>query len=127
MVLGIQELHRLVKEQNLVENLSQRELENPEGAGFDLRIGEVYKIKGKGFLGIEERITPDIKLVSKYDENKTIASFIGFAPPEQPKLLMLVKLTEPSSSPWAAETAAPGRPVPRAAWMRWVTGPARRP
>jgi len=42
-----------------------------------------------------------------YQEDKTIASFIGFAPPQQPKLLMLVKLVEPTSSPWAAETAAP--------------------
>jgi len=42
-----------------------------------------------------------------YQADKTIASFIGFAPPQQPKLLMLVKLVEPTSSPWAAETAAP--------------------
>jgi len=35
--------------------LSQRELTNPEGAGFDLRLGEVYKIKGTAFLGEEER------------------------------------------------------------------------
>lgn len=42
-----------------------------------------------------------------YQEDKTIASFIGFAPPQNPQILMLVKLTEPTSSPWAAETAAP--------------------
>jgi cell division protein FtsI/penicillin-binding protein 2 len=42
-----------------------------------------------------------------YYEDKTIASFIGFAPPEDPQFIMLVKLVEPSSSPWAAETAAP--------------------
>ena len=35
------------------------------------------------------------------------ASFIGFAPPENPKFLMLIKLVEPKSSSWAAETAAP--------------------
>lgn len=43
----------------------------------------------------------------EYAEDKTIASFIGFAPPEEPRFVMLVKLNEPSSSPWAAETAAP--------------------
>ena len=43
----------------------------------------------------------------KYAEDKTIASFIAFAPPEDPKFIMLVKLVAPSSSPWAAETAAP--------------------
>ncbi|MDP4007089.1 MAG: hypothetical protein Q8P55_00640 [bacterium] len=72
MVLGIKELHRLVKEQNLVTNLSERELENPEGAGFDLRIGELYEISGQGFLGVTERETPEMKLVAKYEEGKTI-------------------------------------------------------
>jgi cell division protein FtsI/penicillin-binding protein 2 len=42
-----------------------------------------------------------------YDEDKTIASFVGFAPADHPKFIMLTKLTEPQSSPWAAETAAP--------------------
>ncbi len=42
-----------------------------------------------------------------YKEDATIASFIGFAPPENPQFLMLIKLIEPQSSPWAAETAAP--------------------
>ncbi|NCN03689.1 MAG: penicillin-binding protein 2 [Candidatus Pacebacteria bacterium] len=42
-----------------------------------------------------------------YDDKKTIASFIGFAPADHPKFIMLTKLNEPTSSPWAAETAAP--------------------
>jgi cell division protein FtsI/penicillin-binding protein 2 len=42
-----------------------------------------------------------------YKENETIASFIGFAPASQAKFTMLVKLENPKSSPWAAETAAP--------------------
>lgn len=42
-----------------------------------------------------------------YHKDETIASFIGFAPPENPKFVMLVKLVKPSSSIWAAETAAP--------------------
>jgi len=70
MILGVEELLKLVKEQKLVENLSERELKNPEGAGFDLRIGELYEIKGQGFLGVEERKTPEIKLVAKYDEKR---------------------------------------------------------
>lgn len=39
MILGINELHRLVKDKELVKNLCQRELNNPEGCGFDLRLG----------------------------------------------------------------------------------------
>lgn len=71
MVLGITELHRLVKEQNLVEGLSERELREPEGAGFDLRIGELYEVSGQGFLGEKERETPDMKLVDSYVQGET--------------------------------------------------------
>ena len=70
MILGVEELLKLVKEKKLVENLSERELQNPEGAGFDLRLGEIHEISGKGFLGIEERETPKTKLLVKYDPNK---------------------------------------------------------
>lgn len=70
MILGPKILLKLVKTQKLVEGLSERELTNPEGAGFDLRMGEVYKISGDAFLGETERKTPDIKLVEKYVEGK---------------------------------------------------------
>ena len=71
MVLGIEILHKLVKEKKLIENLSERELNNPEGAGFDLRIGEIYKIKGEGFLGVTERETPEMELIAKFNERKS--------------------------------------------------------
>jgi len=51
--------------------------------------------------------TAQIPLKGHYDENRTVASFIGFAPAYQAKFSMLVTLFEPSSSPWASETAAP--------------------
>lgn len=51
--------------------------------------------------------TSQVAEQGEYAEDKTIASFIGFAPAENPEFVMLVKLQEPSSSPWAAETAAP--------------------
>ena len=66
MVLGPKLLLKLVKTKKLVEGLSDRELKNPEGAGFDLRLGEIYKIKGPAFLGETHRKTADIKLVSEY-------------------------------------------------------------
>jgi deoxycytidine triphosphate deaminase len=70
MVLGPKKLLQLVKKIKLVEHLSERELTNPEGAGFDIRLGEVYKISGKAFLGVTERHTADIKLLKKYEEGK---------------------------------------------------------
>lgn len=51
--------------------------------------------------------TAQIPVSGHYDEDKTIASFIGFAPAENPKFTMLVTLREPTSSPWGSETAAP--------------------
>lgn len=70
MMLGPKQLLQLVKKKKLVEGLSEREFTSPEGAGFDLRLGEVYKISGKAFLGETERKTPDIELVEKYVEGK---------------------------------------------------------
>ncbi len=42
-----------------------------------------------------------------YEQDVTMASFVGFAPPQDPKFVMIVKLNAPTSSIWAAETAAP--------------------
>ncbi len=70
MILGPKLLLNLVKTKKLVVGLSERELTNPEGAGFDLRLGEVYEISGNAFLGEIERKTPDITLVKKYEEGK---------------------------------------------------------
>jgi len=73
MVLGPKDLLKLVKTKKLVEGLSERELTNPEGAGFDLRLGEVYRISGSAFLGEAERKTPNVNLVAKYNsEDRTV-------------------------------------------------------
>lgn len=59
-----------------------------------------YRIAGK--TG-----TAQIAIGGTYDEKKTIASFVGFAPPDNPKFVMLVTLREPKTSQWGSETAAP--------------------
>lgn len=64
MVLGVDKLV------GLVEGLSEREMTNPEGSGYDLRLGQVHEISGEGYLGIEERKTPEAKLVMEYQEGK---------------------------------------------------------
>jgi len=70
-MIGPTKILKLVKTIALIENLSDRELENPEGAGVDVRFGEVYKINGKGFLGLEERKTPEAKLIDSYKKGVT--------------------------------------------------------
>jgi deoxycytidine triphosphate deaminase len=72
MIISPKELLKLVKTKKLVENLSDRELTNPEGAGFDLRLGEVFKISGSAFLGETHRKTADIALVKKYGKDKSV-------------------------------------------------------
>ena len=61
----------------------------------------------KGFKVAGKTGTAQIPISGHYDQDKTIASFIGFAPSNDPKFVMLVMLREPQSSPWASETAAP--------------------
>lgn len=69
--------------------------------------GEAQWTVSKHYTVAGKTGTSQVAVNGTYDPNKTIASFIGFAPPENPKVLMLVKLNEPQSSIWAAETAAP--------------------
>jgi len=63
---------------NLLENLSERELNNPEGSGVDLRIGQVNKIVGNSFLAADgssrERYSPKLELIGDFEKegNKLI-------------------------------------------------------
>jgi len=69
--------------------------------------GEAKWAKPEGYRIAGKTGTSQIPVAGHYDEEKTIASFIGFAPADKPKFIMLVTLREPSSSPWGSETAAP--------------------
>lgn len=69
--------------------------------------GEAKWAKPEGINIAGKTGTAQIPIEGKYDEEKTITSFIGFFPAEKPKYTMLVTLTEPQTSPWGAETAAP--------------------
>jgi deoxycytidine triphosphate deaminase len=73
MILGPKLLLKLVKTKKLVEGLSEREMMHPEGAGFDLRLGEVYKISGSAFLGEIERKTPEVKSIKSYKKGKKMS------------------------------------------------------
>ena len=69
--------------------------------------GEAKWAKPKGYRIAGKTGTAQIPVAGHYDEDKTIASFVGFAPADNPRFVMLVTLREPSSSPWGSETAAP--------------------
>lgn len=69
--------------------------------------GEAKWAAPKGYVLAGKTGTAQIAVEGHYDAKKTTASFVGFAPANNPKFVMIVKLSEPQSSQWAAETAAP--------------------
>ncbi len=69
--------------------------------------GEAKWAKPKGYRVAGKTGTAQIPVAGHYDDSKTIASFVGFAPADNPRFVMLVTLREPTSSPWGSETAAP--------------------
>jgi cell division protein FtsI/penicillin-binding protein 2 len=71
------------------------------------RNGESKWTALRGFNVAGKTGTAQIPISGYYDAEKTMASFIGFAPADNPKFVMLVTITEPQSSQWASETAAP--------------------
>lgn len=103
--------------------ISEKTADQITGMMIDaVRAGEAKWAAPKNFTIAGKTGTAQIPVKGHYDTEKTIASFIGFAPacvptsrrdfgeaqPAcEPKFIMLVTLREPTSSPWAAETAAP--------------------
>ncbi|KKU79906.1 MAG: Peptidoglycan glycosyltransferase [Candidatus Amesbacteria bacterium GW2011_GWA2_47_70] len=60
-------------------------------------LGEAKWAKPKGFSIAGKTGTAQIPVSGHYDADKTIASFVGFAPADQPKFAMLITLREPKS------------------------------
>jgi len=66
----------------------------------DLAAVPGYKVAGK--TG-----TAQVPIPGGYHPNWTIASFIGYAPPEDPAFVVLVKIDKPAVEPWGSKVAAP--------------------
>ncbi len=98
----------------LVQPVEERQVITPETAQrvaammeYAATQGEAKWTRSKTHSVAGKTGTAQIPIAGHYDSQKTIASFIGFSPVKNPRFVMLVKLREPQSSPWAAETAAP--------------------
>lgn len=72
-----------------------------------VNVGEAKFAKTKGYRFAGKTGTAQIPVAGHYDPTNTIASFIGYAPAENPKFVMLVIIDRPTSSIYGAETAAP--------------------
>ena len=68
--------------------------------------GEARNIIPHGFRVGGKTGTAQVPIAGKYS-TKTVASFVGFGPLEEPRFAMIVALFEPSASIFAAETAEP--------------------
>lgn len=69
--------------------------------------GEASWARPKGYRIAGKTGTASIPIQGRYDPNQTIASFVGFAPADNPKFAMLVIFNKPQSSIYGSETAAP--------------------
>lgn len=58
MILSQEKILRLVEEKELIENFNASCL---EGAGYDLRVGKFYRIKGSSHLSIDHRHLPEVE------------------------------------------------------------------
>jgi len=65
------------------------------------------RLKPDGFRIAAKSGTAQVPVRGGYDPDKTIASYIGFGPIEDPKFVMLVTLKDPITSQWSEATAAP--------------------
>lgn len=72
-----------------------------------VEFGEAQAFRPKGYRIAGKTGTAQIPVAGHYDPNKTVASFVGFAPANDPKFVMLVRFTEPTTSQFGSETAAP--------------------
>lgn len=69
--------------------------------------GEASFARLKGYRIAGKTGTASIPVSGHYDPTQTIASFIGYAPADNPKFVMLVIIDKPTASIYGAETAAP--------------------
>lgn len=69
--------------------------------------GDAHWTVPKGYSVAGKTGTAQVPIDGHYDPQRTIASFIGFAPAQDAKFVMLVRMVEPKTSQWGSETAAP--------------------
>jgi cell division protein FtsI/penicillin-binding protein 2 len=70
-------------------------------------IARELPIKVPGYRIAGKTGTAQIPIPGGYDDPWTIASFVGWGPVSDPRLIILVKLDRPTSSPYGGQTAAP--------------------
>src|SRR5437870_6834891 len=89
------------------------------GTGHNAAIAG-YEVAGK--TGTAQKLDP---VSRRYSRNPGVLSFVGFAPAEAPRLVMLVMLDEPKTEKWGSEAAAPIFSAIGAEVLRYLDVPPR--
>ena len=101
------------KEKNITKNVIRKTISVKTSEAIKKMLystvenGEYKWVKPEGYKIGGKTGTAQIPIAGKYEASKTIASFIGFAPINDPKFIALVILREPKTSIYGSETAAP--------------------
>jgi cell division protein FtsI/penicillin-binding protein 2 len=80
-----------------------RILENAVETGTG-KLAKLPEYRAAGKTGTAQKIDRES---GSYSSSKVVASFVGFAPVDQPRLTMLVVIDEPKIGNWGGEIAAP--------------------
>lgn len=101
-VLGIHKVLELIKEEKLLDNLGARDINNPEGVGVDLRMGEVHKIvdggafiEADGTAGLGKRKGVKTEMIGKFHEGSETQETVEIKPGEY----LLISTVEQVNTP----------------------------
>ena len=94
MVLGIDKVMKLIREENLIEHLSEKE---PEGVEHELRVGEVLELNHEEpySLHIKKRKLPEGKSIGAYKEG--ISTIVQLQPGTYYQLKTIEVINTPSN------------------------------
>lgn len=97
-----------VKDQEQTEIFNQQTIDEIKSIlKYSVENGVISNLKPKNLEVCAKSGTAQIAIDGKYTDSSTIASYIGFAPCENPKFTMIVTINNPKTSPWGSSTAAP--------------------
>jgi len=109
-------VQRIIREDGVVEiePVVRRRVISPETArqltqilveGVKKGVAELAYVEGYSIAA--KTGTAQIPIPGGYDPTWTIASIVGWAPADNPRFVILVKIDKPQAAPWGAVVAAP--------------------
>lgn len=78
-----------------------------EALKYGVEQGPLNQLRPKEIEVCGKSGTAQIAIEGEYTDDKTVGSYIGFSPCNNPKFTMIVTLNNPKTSSWGSSTAAP--------------------